>query len=103
MVYGTSGLTTGKTIGEGARFQSVPRPGLRKRFVNGGTPAVNTNVIAYAPLKILRLRWQSSSLTTPISKRLLVTVLPERLSISTSKTSYELERKLCFIQHLSQN
>ena len=49
VVYGTSGLTTGKTIGEGAAVPISAKTGTAETFVNGGTPAVNTNVIAYAP------------------------------------------------------
>ena len=46
---GTSGLTTGKAVGEGAAVSISAKTGTAETFVNGGTPAINTNVVAYAP------------------------------------------------------
>ena len=46
---GTSGLTTGKAVGEGATVSISAKTGTAETFVNGGTPAINTNVVAYAP------------------------------------------------------
>lgn len=46
---GTSGLTTGKTVGQGASVSISAKTGTAETTVDGGKQAINTNVVAYAP------------------------------------------------------
>ena len=46
---GTSGLTTGKTVGRGANVSISAKTGTAETSVDGGKQAINTNVVAYAP------------------------------------------------------
>ena len=49
VVNGWSGLTTGRTIAQGAMVSISAKTGTAETFVNGGTSAINTNVVSYAP------------------------------------------------------
>ena len=49
MANGTSGLTTGKTVGRGASVPISAKTGTAETTVDGGKQAINTNVVAYAP------------------------------------------------------
>ena len=49
VVNGGSGLTTGRTIAQGATVSISAKTGTAETYVNGGTSAINTNVVSYAP------------------------------------------------------
>ena len=49
VVNGWSGFTTGRTIAQGAMVSISAKTGTAETFVNGGTSAINTNVVSYAP------------------------------------------------------
>lgn len=49
VVNGGSGFTTGRTIAQGATVSISAKTGTAETYVNGGTSAINTNVVSYAP------------------------------------------------------
>lgn len=49
VVNGGSGFTTGRTIAQGATISISAKTGTAETYVNGGTSAINTNVVSYAP------------------------------------------------------
>ena len=78
---GTSGLTTGKTVGRGASVPISAKTGTAETTVDGGKQAINTNAVAYAPSNNPKIAVAVVFHIIPIYKRR--SVIPLRVTLLT--------------------